>query len=326
METYIDQLFTDDVFLEGIRKFGVEKVRKVGDFENYVFEGVRGSRNVILRFTHSSHRDYEEVASELDWLMFLSGKGAGVSPALTSVEGRLIETAAVKDSTFYVTLFEKAQGSPVKIKEKLEDIRLIHAWGRETGRLHRLTKQYKPPAHIRKRADLVESFETQFAPFLPHGDKKIVWQIRNVIDTLKQIPKTHNRYQLIHTDLHSGNFFYDGSTINIFDFDDSAYHFLASDIAIPLYYSMLHIQDDHARAEKAKRFLSRFMQGYTQYSEMPPQLFKDLPHMLRFRDCELFGVLHKKWDVENLTPERRQFLNGIRSRLESGRAIVTIQI
>ncbi|PYZ96511.1 hypothetical protein CR205_12395 [Alteribacter lacisalsi] len=326
MEINIDQLFTDEVLTEGVRKFGVSEIQKVGDFENYVYAGTRSGQQVFLRFTHSSHREHEEIASELDWLMFLSRKGAPVCPVLPAVSGRMIESVAVKDSTFYVTLFEKAKGEPVKIKKQLEDSRLVTAWGRATAQMHVLTRQYKPPSHIRKRADLVESFETQFAPYLPHEDKQIVWQIRRTIDSLKQIPKTRDRYQLIHTDLHSGNFYYDGNAIQIFDFDDAAYHFLTADIAIPLYYSMLHIKDETIRAEKARRFLGRFMKGYTEYASMPPQLFKDLPSMLQFRDCELYAVVHKKWDMQNLTEKQQTFVDGIRSRLESGRPIVSIQL
>ncbi|WP_096434990.1 phosphotransferase enzyme family protein [Alteribacter populi] len=135
-------------------------------------------------------------------------------------------------------MFEKAKGQPVKINEQLNNHTLFYSWSNAIGQLHRLTKQYQRPEHLTPREDLTESFEKQYAPFIHQKNENVMNQITHTIETVKLLPKTGDRYQLIHSDLHSGNFHFDGKSLHMFDFDDAAYHHIISDIAIARYYTM----------------------------------------------------------------------------------------
>ncbi|MBM7094513.1 phosphotransferase [Bacillus sp. H-16] len=324
MEKYIDELFTESILSEGLAQFGVISKKKLGDFENYVFEGSLGDQPVIVRFTHSSHRTAVEIESELHWLMYLKSNSADVCGPLPSLHNNMIEKIIADDrNTFFVCMFEKAKGNSVDIKKELHNPSLLTAWGKATGKLHHITKRYSKPPEIPKRSDLISSFSSQFDPYLP-DDGLIKKRVNHVVQKTRSIPQTPETYGLIHSDIHSGNFFFDGREVFIFDFDDAGYHYLASDLAIPLYYSLLHISDKKTRDEEAGRFLFYFLKGYEQLSTLPPGCLNDLEVLMMFRDCELYGVLNKKWDTTQLNEKQAGFLNGIKVRILEATPLVSL--
>jgi hypothetical protein len=75
MEKSVEILFTEDILTCFLESFHLHtEVKKLGDFENYVFEAYRGNNPVILRITHNSHRSKDEILAELDWMNYLHNK------------------------------------------------------------------------------------------------------------------------------------------------------------------------------------------------------------------------------------------------------------
>jgi amicoumacin kinase len=328
LEQEVDILFSDDIIKQGAKLFNLDysSLEKLGSFENYVFSGKRDGEECIVRFTHSSHRTQQQVEAELAWLQFLQINAAPVCGPLTSKNGYLVEAIPAKETFFFVSLFEKAKGKAVKATDAEFNQSLFYSWGKATGILHRLSGTYKEPEHISKRPDLVEEFRVQFAPSIPN-DEAVQEKVAKTLTSVKKLPKDQTSYRLIHSDIHLGNFFFDGTDISIFDFDDASYHHIVSDIAIPIYYSVWF---NNSISDKAtfinETFLPAFLQGYVTEHSLNLELLNDIPLLLKLRDCELYGVLHKKWDLTSLNDKQKALLAEIRDRIVSETPIVLLQL
>ncbi|WP_462411399.1 phosphotransferase enzyme family protein [Neobacillus sp. Marseille-QA0830] len=320
MEPYIHELLTDDFLKKAQTLFGLDRIgEKLGDFENFVFEVEREGKPAILRLTHSSHREKGGIVSELDWMNFLHANGVHVPEAFQSIDGELV--AQIGTSPFSAVLFSKVQGKAVSVQAEQFDSPLFFTWGKTIGKMHQVTKTYEVPDGIKRRPrwnedDLILNFET----YLPDCEKQLVTVAAELLGELHRLPTSKEFFNLIHGDVHSGNFFYDGQDIHVFDFDDCSYHWLTSDIAIPVYYSALFRYPEGQQDERnefAKKFLDSFLQGYESVTALPPQWKEHLPLMMRLRDLLLYAVLHKKIHPEQRTEQTKQMMDAIRERIEN---------
>lgn len=328
MEKSVKILFTEDILRYFLESFHLQtEVKKLGDFENYVFEAYRGDTPVILRITHSSHRNKDEILAELDWMNYLNKQKVNCPEAFTSSKNELIEVLpAGNGSFFYACLFSKVPGSPVKIKSPKFNHQLFHAWGKAIGQMHSVTKEYRPSKEIKLRPSWEEEELLDIETYVPN-EKEIIKNTKLLIDELKSLPRTKDNFGLIHSDIHSGNFFYDGECVHVFDFDDCSYHWFASDIAIPLYYSVLygyHSASEIQREQFAMNFLSHFIKGYEEHHSLPEDWKEQLPLFFMLRDITLYSVLHKKISPEERDEEINQMLEGLKLRIIKKEPIVKL--
>ncbi|EWG11717.1 phosphotransferase enzyme family protein [Cytobacillus firmus] len=322
MEKAVDALMTEEILHHFLSIFSLNTVnyKKLGDFENYVYQASKDGEELILRITHSTHRKLEELFSEVDWMSYLRKEGVKVPKVVPSKSGNMVESLEAGDgSVFYAGLFSKAEGKPISVRAPEFNKELFHAWGRAVGKMHAATKSYVPSADIVPRMQWDEEELLTVEKYIPEEDQLIVKNTKDLLNQLQHLPKHKNNYGLIHTDIHSGNFFYDGKDIHVFDFDDCCYHWFASDIAIPLYYSLLYKFKEADPAEVnifGKIFLNSFLDGYRLENEIPGDLEKQLPLFLRLRDITLYSVLHKKIAPENRDPQLLVMMKAIKDRIE----------
>jgi amicoumacin kinase len=331
MEKTVDTLLTNELLFQFFARFSVQtdSYKKLGDFENYVYEVYQDGLPVILRLTHSSHRNVEEIQSELDWMNFLHEHKVNVPLAYESTNQKLVESIEAADgSYFYACVFTKAQGEPAKINSPKFTEDLFFAWGKEIGKMHRVTKNYQPSEGIVRRANWdEEDLLLNIKEYIPTDDTVIVEKTKELIAKIQSFPKNNDNFGLIHTDMHSGNFFFDDNEIHVFDFDDSCYLWFVSDIAIPLYYSILYGFADKSQMEKmefAKEFISAFTKGYESEIALPEQWKEHLPYFLRLRDITLYSVLHKKIAPEDRNEKILAWINEMGVRIKNEEAIIDL--
>lgn len=216
MEKSVDILFTEEILKCFLESFHLQtEVKKLGDFENYVFEAYRGNKPVILRITHSTHRSKDEILAELDWMNFLHQQKVNCPEAFTSSNNQLIEDMPVGDgSFFYACLFSKVDGYPVKIKSDVFNNQLFHAWGKAIGHMHSVTKEYKPSKEIKLRPAWENEELLDIESYVPN-EKEVIKNTKLLIKELKSLPINKDNFGLIHSDIHSGNFF---MMVNVFMF------------------------------------------------------------------------------------------------------------
>lgn len=134
---------------------------------------------------------------------------------------------------------------------------------------------------------------------------------------MRRLPRSRETYGLIHQDAHGGNFFVDvAGQITLFDFDDCVYSWYANDVAIVLFYAVTNRPDADTFGQN---FMRHFLRGYRQESELSAEWLAQFPHFLKLREMDLYAVIHRSFDVDNLTDDWvRQFMAGRRERLQQG--------
>jgi Ser/Thr protein kinase RdoA (MazF antagonist) len=164
-------------------------------------------------------------------------------------------------------------------------------FGLEVGKLHRLTKLYKPK---HKRIDWDEELYLELAEkFLQKKDRNIIEIYKKLVEKLQKLPKNIDNFGLIHTDLHFGNMFIQSGELTFFDWDDSAYMHFISDIAIVLFYLLGF--SDSANEEvnrESHRILALFLKGYQEENSIDFSFLENLNDFIMFRIILLYIVIH----------------------------------
>ncbi|MGX1265136.1 Ser/Thr protein kinase RdoA (MazF antagonist) [Rossellomorea marisflavi] len=330
MESWIDAQWTKERLNEAAGMFDCDAsdARKLGDFENYVYEVKKEEAPFILRITHSSHRRQIELEAEMKWINFLHGHGLNVSLSHQSLTGNLVEELAGDDGSFFISLFDKAPGIAVKAKSDHFDEKLFEKWGSLTGKMHTITKHYRDPSS-KARMAWDEDDILNFERYLPQEEEDIIELGKQTIDEIRTFPQSEDTYGLIHSDIHHGNFFYDQreGDLHVFDFDDSMWFYFASDIAIPLYYATWSKHGDdslHVRSAFGEGFLRAFLRGYESECPVSKEWFLRIPQFLLLRDLTLYSVFHQKWDLATIPQGEKELLDGLKKRLRQKEPMVDL--
>jgi len=303
MEKWVDNLLTTDIKHMAARLFGttLDDIVLLRDFENFVFEYEKDGIEYILRFTHSSHRSFELVEGEIEWIEYLSKNGANVYTPIHSSNDTLAEKIDATDGSFFIVVsFVKALGDHPD-SSKYSDNFIVN-WGETLGMMHRLTKEFKPSKPRYRRIHWYE--DDLFMPerHIPDQYEIVKQKFVDHIAYLKKLPQDRDSYGLIHTDAHQGNIIVKGDKLKVIDFDDASYKWFMSDIAIVVYYgTWMKDATRDKRSEFVNYFLPLLLEGYVRENKLEQLWMDEMDNLLRLRDFTLFSVLNKK--IDNL-PER----------------------
>jgi len=316
MEDRIRQRYSDDVLQRVLARYEIpsEKIHLLDGFESFIYEFRKQNRSYILRIGHTLRRSINLIQGEVDWINFLAAGGASVARAVPSAHGNLVEMVADDSGGHFLgTAFEKAPGRPPA--KELMKADLFVRYGKLLGRIHGLSRQYHPTSEATRRLEWNDP-EMLFAEKWLGSEDRIAlekyWLLREYLENL---PMDEASYGLIHQDAHYGNFFVDeGGRITLFDFDDCCTSWYMNDIAIVLFYAALGQED---MPQFTREFMTHFLHGYRQEYHLDPKWFKEIPHFLKLREIDLYAVIHRSFDVENLEdPWVAYYMRGRKQRIE----------
>ena len=294
----------------------LEDIKELDGFESYIYEFSRGEEEGILRIAHSIRRSPNLIRGELDWINYLKAGGASVAGAMISRNDKWVEEIDDGSGGFFLAnAFEKAAGAP-RGGEWTEA--QLFEYGRQIGLMHKLTKDYQPMNPDWKRPEWDDPIHLEVDQFIPAGDGVIKALYRDLIKITQNLPKDNSSYGLIHQDAHQGNFFIDeNDKITFYDFDDSSYSWFVEDIALVLFYVVMGQEDP---VEFIDKFLSGFLPGYFSEYKLESQWFQEIPLFMKRREIDLYAVIHRSFDVENLDdPWCAWYMDGRKERLEKER-------
>jgi len=317
MEGRIRDRYSQSILDQAREAFGIDPgdIEELGGFESYIYQFKRGEEEGILRIAHSIRRIPDQIRGELDFIHHLKSGGASVAgPLLTLNEDWVAVLDDGAGDFFVANAFEKAAGKHHKGEWSQP---LLFEYGRQIGLMHNLATMYQPSHPAWKRLEWDDPVHLQVGDFIPEEDQRIKGLYHEVIETTQSLPRDRNSYGLIHQDAHQGNFFVDGSgRITIFDFDDSSYSWFVEDIALVLFYAVMG-QEDPAAFTAA--FLKGFLPGYFSEFDLDPKWFREIPLFMKRREIDLYAVIHRSFDVENLDdPWCIWYLEGRKERLDNG--------
>lgn len=322
MDKRIKELFNDDILKEAAKRYDVpfDSIESIGGFESFVYKFNQKDKDYIMRISHSIHRDINMIKGELDWVNYLHDNGVSVSRAVKSQNQEYVEKIDIGESYFIAVVFEKAKGRHMSKEDACET--LYKNWGQEIGKLHSVTKNYKPYSESIRRPFWDEEY-LELINYIPSSQEKIIENAKNLYSYTDKLPKDIDSYGLIHTDAHFGNFFIDNNKITLFDFDDSTYKWFASDIAIPLFYA-LNPKHGKENEEFARKFMSNFLEGYYKENNLGEDWIREIPTFLKMREIVLYAVIHRSFDVNNLKGWVEIFMNNRKNRIENNIPYVDI--
>jgi len=317
MEQRIKERFSENTLQETMGRYAItqDQIRLLDGFESFIYEFERGNGAYILRIGHSLRRSVSLIQGEVDWINYLSDGGASVARAILSENGRLVERINDGQGDYFLaTAFIKARGQPPRKKDW--NAELFERYGRLIGRMHALSKDYQPsdPAWRRPHWDDPEMIDIQ--GWLPDSESGILEKYCQLKEHLDTLPRDRETYGLIHQDAHASNFFVDQQgNITLFDFDDCTYSWYANDVAIVLFYAAMGTPDE---AAFTREFMTHFLRGYCQENRLDPVWLTQIPHFLKLREIDLYAVIHRSFDVDNLdNPWCARYMDGRKEKIEN---------
>jgi Ser/Thr protein kinase RdoA (MazF antagonist) len=318
MESRIKDRYSDTILQAAMGRYGIApgQIRLLDGFESFIYEFQRGGEATILRIGHSLRRSVPLICGEVDWINYLAAGGASVARAVPSARGNLVERLEDgRGGHFLATAFVKAQGKAPRRSDWTPP--WVEAYGALLGRIHRLSRGYEPPDPAWKRPAWDAPAMLEVERQLPADDVVVLERYRALIAHLGHLPRTPASYGLIHQDAHGGNLRVDGSgRITLFDFDDCVYSWYANDVAIVLFYAAMWDEDTTAFS---RWFMRPFLRGYRREADLDPAWLAEIPYFLKLREIDLYAVIHRSFDVENLDdPWCARYMHGRRERIEAG--------
>jgi len=319
MEKRVLNQFDEHILGEAAKRFRMkpDNLEPISEVENLVYRNTADETQGVLRITHSTHRTLEEIMGEFEWMEYLNTHEVSVPRPILSINGAPVEMIEAESSYFLVAAFQKIKG--VTILEANECTpEIYHQWGQVLGRMHALAKQYMPSQSSYRRAEwFKDDLICNAEKYIP-GQVVVLEKYHELIRDLQELPKDKNSYGLIHADFTDVNFFVQDHKITVFDFDDCLYHWFVHDIAVILFDSLPWLPHGEMNKEEFEDyFWGWFMLGYTQENSLESFWFKRLTKFLKLREMNLYVVCHKKWDLEHLTEQRRDYLRDLKHNIEN---------
>jgi amicoumacin kinase len=325
MDPNIKRRFQENHLTEASRLYGIDphSIKLLDGFESFIYEFRREDVAYVLRIGHSSRRTPEMIHAEVDWINYLA---AGMGPendcpataarAVYSLQGRLVESLPDgHGEEFLATAFIRAQGRCPSREMLIPP--LIENYGRMIGRMHALSCDYQPADLTWMRPHWNDPSNLVVAEYLPPGEEQVVERFDQLMAHLNSLPCSSDAYAMIHQDAHTGNLFADENNfITLFDFDDCCYGFFIYDISMVLFYAALFQPNP---ANFTRNFMTAFLRGYQREYDLHPAWLAEIPHFLKLREIDLYALIHRSFDLNNLTDKWTiRYLDGRKEKIEAG--------
>ena len=314
MEKRIKKLFNASILDAALERFGVNgnDCTKLDGFESFIFKVARNGRPYVLKISHDSRRSKDMILGEVDFINYLGDKGLTISRAVPSRNDVLVEVLPARQGHFTVIMYEHAPGTFVKREDW--NASLFVTMGLYLGKLHALSKNYKPAEML--RPDIFEESDPLLEDFIPRQDSVVRAKADELMAHFRRLPQDADSFGMIHVDFHRGNFFVHAGEVWLFDFDDCQYSWFAHDIAMTLFYALPHDCSFAQDVKSGHDFLKHFLSGYRRETEVGMDWLKEIPSFLKLRELELYAVINRSFDLDNLDPWTASFMDRRREKIE----------
>ncbi|WP_346962505.1 phosphotransferase [Clostridium sp.] len=294
-------------------------VNEIGNSANLIYELQNENNSYILRITKQPFCNLSQYEAEMDYVNYLFHMQGNVSKIIPSLNNKLVEVIYDNDQCNFVSVFEKAKGhlpSVDDIKEWNES--LFYQWGKTMGKIHCLSKDYKPKEGKNIRKQWNEDLNLKGENSVDEKDYVIYDIWTKIINEMNTFPKDKDSYGLIHNDFHQYNFFINDGNITVFDFDDCLYHWYVCDIAIAIYHSLqtIPINSVQERIEFGIKFTESFLKGYLQENKIEEKWIEKIPFFLEYRRICSYNFILKLWRKNELNEYQKEYLKNIRYNIE----------
>ena len=147
----------------------------------------------------TNYKTYEEQLGEVTYTNFLYEEGLGVSPTITSRNGKIVEKITLDNKEVLTVLYKSAPG--IHLSREQWNANVLKELGRQIGRLHRHSRKFEEMHPVNHINDWHENEEYAFLKYIPKEETAIREIAQDVLITIKNLPKNQSTYGLLHGDL-----------------------------------------------------------------------------------------------------------------------------
>ena len=273
-----------------LRLFGMENasVKSIAGHEggwNEAFVLTSDGKKYVLRISALDDRTEEDYLAETEFVHYLAENGAAVADVIPSHSGKLVETVRNGANTIYASLFEYAPGILIsdngyRYREGAPLSEYFFNTGKTLGRIHALSKSYKP---IHRRMDYSDKYNMlNIERLMPdeYADLKSAIALR--LDRFSALSRAESDYGLVHFDFSDGNYHIDmeNGNITVYDFDNAIYCWYMFDLANLWTHGVGWCQFEKD-PEKRRAFMTEYFKtiidGYRSETDVSQALLEQLP-------------------------------------------------
>lgn len=296
-------------------------VMKVEAVTNEMYRCKADKETYYARITN--YKTLDEQAEEVRYTEFLRYEGVGTSPAVSSLNGNVVEKISLPDKGEVLTvLYEAAPGRHLPRNEWNGDV--LKEVGREIGRLHRASKKFEETHAVQHTNDWHDSGEYDFLTYIPEEERAIRTIAEEIHSAIRNITKTDENYGLLHGDIWLENILVDDDRrMTLIDFQDCEKHFYLFDLAVPIYSAIEYsFAGGGSIVDYGREVTKAIIEGYEEENALAPEMLEKLPVFIKLKELFEYSLMHRYWDKEKLTEDQMRIMNHFRMRLERNHSMV----
>lgn len=315
MDKKIRNQFNNEIFEEILSFWNLPKgeTEELDGFESFIYSTRIGDKKAVLKISHTERRSIADLEGEIDFTQYLYSNNIRVPNIYKSNTGQTIHTVKAEKGMFTGVLYSFLEGSPAN-QENWNPL-FWEKIGQLMGRLHNLSRNYSIGKG--QRPTVFDEFGPAFDDNLDEKDTLIRRKVDSLYGMLKALPQNRDNWGMIHVDIHRGNFHINEGEIALFDFDDCQYSWYVHDIAMAFFYALPHNCDETGQIEKGHQFLKSFLTGYRREASIDSADIQKIPLFLKLRELELYALIKRSFDLNNLDPWCSSYMKNRKYRLEN---------
>lgn len=289
-----------------------EALQDLGGFESFVHELDVGQEPYIVKATWGGRRSATEMGAELHFVDYLAEHGAPVCRPLALRDGSMLTTVPCEGGVFHVTAWTKALGAP--LPHGAYTPATFETWGALVGQLHRISTAYPgPPAPCAR-----PTWEHELGSLadLETNEPTIRAAFHALLAEIGRLPRTRGSFGAMHTDLHQGNIHAHDGRMQVFDFEDMIDFWFVSDLAVVLFYAVMHRDASPNRQATYDTVAPALWAGYAREHDLPPEQRAALPLFMALREHALRAVVLRSTPASERSSRLARFLDESRASLE----------
>ena len=289
--------------LYGLEGHKISVVRAHQGGRNLVYSCEKsGTKTKMLRIIcRNEKRRKEDVLAEMEYVRYLYDNGAAVSNVIDSQNGNLAEVIVHDGYTFFISLFEKANGKQFhengyRYREGVSVNEYYYNCGKTLGKIHQLSKSYIPIHSRHNFTDSAFRFNAGYVHrLIPKSLPLLKEKMLELIDNMERLDKCRESFGMIHFDYNDGNYSVDFDTghINVYDFDESCFYWYMFDLASVWISGVGWIQsevDVHKRWEFMDKYFETVLTGYRTETGLSDSELNKLPLFIQVYQMD--AILH----------------------------------
>ncbi|KMM39294.1 phosphotransferase enzyme family protein [Guptibacillus hwajinpoensis] len=270
----------------------------------------------------TNYKSEEEQVEEVQYTNFLYEEGFGVTPSISSFDGKAVEKITLDDYHVSTVLYQSAPG--VHLSKNEWNANVLKELGRQIGRLHRLSKKFEEVHPVKYIKDWHENEEYAFLNYIPKEETAIRSIAQEILSAIRKLPKNHSTYGLLHGDLCLENALFDGeSNVTMIDFQDCEKHYYIYDLAVPIYSALEYSFVGGGNIVEYGRDITKaILDGYQEENDLSEEMVDQLPLFLKLKEVFEYSLMHMYWDKEMLTEDQIRLMNNFRMRIERNHSLL----